>query len=158
MKYYSKKDRWVLLLVWMTILIPFDFGLLAIHIKSEPPLVISGWIALAASTLFLLALCSLSFPLYYKIEATTLHIRSGLLQQNIPLSSIQAVFPTRNPLVAAAWSLDRLQVNYQSGKRPLYALIAPQDKDGFLHELAQHDANLELKADSLLRRTAVSHL
>jgi hypothetical protein len=151
MKYYSKKDWWVLLLIWSAILVASAFGFIAIHITSEPPLIISGWIALIAATLFLLSLCALSFPLYYKIEATTLFIRCGLLQQKIPLSSIQAVFPTHNPLVAAAWSLDRLQINYQLGRRSLYALIAPQDKNGFLHELAQHDAGLEIKADSVLR-------
>ncbi len=68
-----------------------------------------------------------------------MRIRSGLLRQEIPLASIQAVFPTRNPLVAAAWSLDRLQVNYQLGKRSLCALIAPRDTASFLRELAEHD-------------------
>jgi hypothetical protein len=152
MKYSSKKDWWVLPLIWCAILIPSAFGFTAIHITSEPPLIISGWIALIAASLFLLSLCILSFPLYYKIEATTLFIRCGLLRQEIPLSSIQAVFPTHNPLVAAAWSLDRLQINYQLGRRSLYALVAPQDKNRFLHELAQHDARLEVKADSVLRR------
>ncbi|ERR1019366_808885 len=151
MKYYSKKDWWVLLLIWIAILVPSTFGFIAIHIASEPPLIISGWIALIVAFLFLLSLCALSFPLYYKIEATALFIRCGLLQQEIPLSSIQAVFPTHNPLIAAAWSLDRLQINYQLGKRPLYALIAPQDKNGFLHELAQHDTKLEIKTDYVLR-------
>jgi membrane protein YdbS with pleckstrin-like domain len=152
MKYYSKKDWWVLLVVWTAILLPSGFGFIAIHIESELPLVISGWIALTAALLFILSLCALSFPLYYEVEATALRIHSGLLQQEIPLSSIQAVFPTRNPLVAAAWSLDRLQVNYQLGKRPLCALIAPQDKEKFLHELAEHDTGLEIKTDSVLRR------
>jgi hypothetical protein len=151
MRYYSKKDWWVLLLIWCAILLPLAFGFIAIHIASEPPLIISGWIALIAASLFLLSLCTLSFPLYYKIEATSLFIRCGLLRQKIPLTSIQAVFPTHNPLVAAAWSLDRLQINYQLEKRSLYALIAPQDKNSFLHELAQHDTGLEVKADSVLR-------
>ena len=152
MKYHSKKDWWVLLIVWIAILLPPGFGFIAIHIESEPPLVISGWISLIAAALFILSLCALSFPLYYEIEATVLRIRSGLLRQEIPLSSIEAVFPTRNPLVAAAWSLDRLQVNYQLGKRSRCALIAPRDKGKFLQELAERDAGLEVKTDSVLRR------
>jgi len=152
MKYHSKKDWWVLLVVWIAILLPPGFGFIAIHIESEPALVVSGWISLIAAAIFILSLCALSFPLYYEIEATALCIRSGLLRQEIPLSSIEAVFPTRNPLVAAAWSLDRLQVNYQLGKRSRCALIAPRDKGKFLQELAERDAGLEVKTDSVLRR------
>ncbi len=152
MKYYSKKDWWVVLVIWIAILLPPGFGFIAIHIESEPPLVVSGWIALGAALLFILSLSALSFPLYYEVKAPVLRIRCGLLRQEIPLSSIQAVFPTRNPLVAAAWSLDRLQVNYLLGKRSLCALIAPQDKRRFLHELAKHDAGLEVKTDAVLRR------
>ncbi|MBV9617013.1 MAG: hypothetical protein JO031_16280, partial [Ktedonobacteraceae bacterium] len=81
MKYHSKKDWWVLLVVWIAILLPPIFGFIAIHIESEPPLVISGWISLIAAALFILSLCALSFPLYYEIEATVLRIRSGLLRQ-----------------------------------------------------------------------------
>lgn len=142
----------MLLIFWTAILLASAFGFFAIHIESEPELVISGWITLTSALLLLFSLSVLSFPLYYEIEAPILRIRSGLLRQEIPLSSIQSVFPTRNPLIAAAWSLDRLQVNYQVGKRPLCALIAPRDKAGFLHELAKHDCDLEMKTDSLLRR------
>ena len=141
-----------MLLVWITILLAPAFGFFAIHIESEPALVISGWITLVAALLLICSLCALSFPLYYEVEASVLRIRSGLLRQDIPLSSIQAVFPTHNPLIAAAWSLDRLQVNYHAGKRPLCAFIAPRDKAAFLQELAKHDCDLEMKTDALLRR------
>jgi hypothetical protein len=152
MKHYSKKDWRILLVVWIAILLPLAFGFLAIHIESEPVLVISGWISLTIALLLILALSTLSFPLYYEIKVPVLRIRSGLLRQEIPLASIQAVFPTRNPLVAAAWSLDRLQVNYQLGKRPLCALIAPRDAASFLRELTKHDCELEMKSDTLMRR------
>ena len=155
MKHYSKKDWRVLLVVWIAMLLPLAFGFIAIHIESEPVLVISGWISLITALLLILALSALSFPLYYEIEVTVLRIRSGLLRQEIPLASIQTVFPTRNPLVAAAWSLDRLQINYQLGKRPLCALIAPRDTTSFLRELAEHDCNLEMKADALMRRQSL---
>jgi membrane protein YdbS with pleckstrin-like domain len=155
MKHYSKKDWRVLLMVWIAILLPLTFGFIAIHIESEPTLVISGWISLITALLLILALSALAFPLYYEIEMTVLRIRSGLLRQEIPLASIQAVFPTRNPLVAAAWSLDRLQINYQLGKRPLCALIAPRDTASFLHELVEHDCNLEMKSNALMRRQSL---
>jgi Bacterial PH domain len=152
LKYRSKKDPWVLLLVWIAILFPLVFGLGAIHIESEPPLVVSGWISLAVGSLFALSLALLSFPLYYELTSTSLHIRCGLLSQEIPFSSLQAILPTRNPLPAPAWSLDRLQVNYLLGEKPLCALIAPHDKENFLCKLAECDPELEVKAGSILRR------
>jgi len=152
MKYCSKKDLWVLLLVWTAILLPLAFGLCAIHAASEPVLVVGGWISLVVGGLFTLSLALLSFPLYYEVTPTALCIRSGLLLQEIPFSSIQAIVPTRNPLVAPAWSLDRLQVNYYADKKPFCALIAPQDKAGFLRELAGCVPELEIKAGSVLRR------
>ncbi len=152
MKYQSKKDAWVLLVVWTAILFPLSFGLLAIHVESEQGMVVGGWISLIVGSIFALSLALLSFPLYYQITPDALHIRSGLLKQEIPLSSIQAIFPTRNPFTAAAWSLDRLQVNYQADSKPRFALIAPQDKDEFLSELIKHDPGLATKASSVLRR------
>jgi Bacterial PH domain len=131
MKYRSKKDPWVLLLVWIAILFPLAFGFCAVHIESETLLVVSGWISLAVGSLFALSLALLSFPLYYEITSSALRIRCGLLLQEIPFSSIQAILPTRNPLPAPAWSLDRLQVNYLLGEKPLCALIAPRDKENF---------------------------
>ncbi len=152
MKYRSKKDPWVLLLVWTAILFPVIFGFCAIHIESEPPLVVSGWISLAIGSLFALSLSLLSFPLYYELTSSTLCIRCGLLLQEIPFSSLQAIIPTRNPLPAPAWSLDRLQVNYLLGEKPFCTLIAPHDKENFLCKLAECDPELEVKAGSILRR------
>ena len=88
MKYYSKKDWRVLLVVWIAILLPLTFGFLAIHIRSELALVISGWISLTIALLLILSLSALSFPLYYEIEVTVLRIRSGLLRQDIPLAAV----------------------------------------------------------------------
>jgi Bacterial PH domain len=152
MKYRSKKDPWVLVLVWIAILFPLTFGFCAVHIESEPLLVGSGWVSLAVGSLFALSLALLSFPLYYEITSSTLRIRCGLLLQEIPFSSIQAILPTRNPLPAPAWSLDRLQVNYGVGEKPFCALIAPHDKEDFLCKLAECDSELEVKAGSVLRR------
>ena len=152
MKYRSKKDPWVLLLVWIAILFPLAFSFCALHIESEPLLVVSGWVSLTVGSLLALSLALLSFPLYYEITSSTLRIRCGLLLQEIPFSSMQAIIPTRNPLPAPAWSLDRLKVNYGVGEKPFCALIAPHDKEDFLCKLAECDSELEVKAGSVLRR------
>lgn len=94
---------------------------------------------------------SILFPLYYEITASSLLIRFGWMRREIPLSSIQEVVPTRNPLSSPALSLDRLQVNYTQGVLRRSILISPRDKAGFLHALAENAENLELQGDRLVR-------
>ena len=94
---------------------------------------------------------SLLIPTYYEITSSTLFVRSGWLRYRIPLASIQRVFPTHNPLSAPALSLDRLQIEYMQGNRLQSQLISPQDKPGFLQDLARHAGDLHWQGDQLIR-------
>jgi hypothetical protein len=80
--------------------------------------------AIALGMLVLLA--CLSVPLYYEITSTSVIVRSGVLRWTIPLTSIQRVFPTRNPVNGPALSLDRLQVDYVTGGIRRFILISPK--------------------------------
>ncbi|MCZ2155465.1 MAG: PH domain-containing protein, partial [Bryobacterales bacterium] len=84
----------------------------------------------------------LAYPCEYLFEAKYLIVRSGLLRIRIPLLAITSVKPSRNPLSAPAWSLDRLDIRYGRTKR---VLISPREKDAFL-------ADLELRAPHLIRQ------
>jgi hypothetical protein len=95
---------------------------------------------------------SLLFPLYYEITPSTLLVRSGWIHREIPLASIQRAFPTHNPLSAPALSLDRLQVEYMQGSLPRFVLISPQDRPGFLRDLADRAGDLQVQGDQLVRR------
>ncbi len=94
----------------------------------------------------------------YQITPEALVIRSrtyGLKFASIPLRSIRSVRPTRNPLSAPAWSLDRLQIDYtdEAGKRR-FTLISPKDREGFMRDLAAVAPHLEWREGSLARRLA----
>lgn len=69
---------------------------------------------------------------YYAINDTELRIASGPFRWRIPLSEINSITPTRNPLSSPALSLDRLRIEYASGK---WIMVSPLDKEKFLREL-----------------------
>lgn len=96
---------------------------------------------------------ALAVPTHYTVGDSDLLIRSGVINRRIPLAAIERVYPTRNPLAAPAWSLDRLGVVYTRGQRRSLALIAPKSRAEFLALLAQR-AGLEPAGKELRRPEA----
>lgn len=151
MVYPSKKDSWIVALVAVP-----GFALVAAAIyhvfvrgMNDP----ATWSVLASALFYVAILGILAYPVYYEITTSSLRIRSGLLQYRIPLSSIESVRPTRNPLSAPAWSLDRLRIDYRKNGRLSFALISPENKVSFLRTLVQRTVNLELSGNEVVRRT-----
>lgn len=134
MIYRSKKDAWLVLVVWAAVLLPFVLGVYNLAIPSGMARV--GGYLLFVGTLIAASILLLTYPLYYEITSSHLVVRSGVLRTKIPLSSIEEVRPTRNPLSAPAWSLDRLRIDYRKGGRVGFMLISPQDKARFMCDLA----------------------
>ena len=100
----QKKDWWLVLLVWTAVLLPFALGAcLLISGKTE-----AGWYLLFVGAVTGAVVLWLTYPLNYEITASMLIVRSGFMRKEILLSSIEEVCPTKNPLSAPAWSLDRL--------------------------------------------------
>ncbi len=56
-------------------------------------------------------------------------IRSGPFRWQVPISEIEDIVQTRNPLSSPALSLDRLQVSYSNGRT---IMISPADREGFI--------------------------
>lgn len=93
----------------------------------------------------------LTYPLYYEIGDALLIIRCGILiRLKIPLDSIEGARPTRNPLSAPAWSLDRLQIDYRKNDGVQYALISPEDKTGFMREIASKGTRLKFDGERVV--------
>ena len=147
MLYRSKKDWWLVLLVWTAILLPFALGAcLLISGKTE-----AGWYLLFVGAVTGAVVLWLTYPLNYEITASTLIVRSGFMRKEILLSSIEEVCPTKNPLSALAWSLDRLYVSYVDGAQRSAALISPEDKVAFMRELAERVIGLEVRGGCVVR-------
>lgn len=150
MIYYSKKDAWLVALVIAAILIPLLIGLFHLF-APVGNLWVAGTTLLIGAVMLVLVLL-LTYPLYYEITPSALTIRCGILvRQQIPLNSIREVFPTKSPLSAPAWSLDRLRVNYERNGEGGYALISPKDKPSFMQELVSSGTGLEMRGGRVVR-------
>jgi hypothetical protein len=149
MIYKSKKDSWLVLIVLSAGLAVLGMGIY--HFVTKGIHHPATWI-LGLTTLFYGAvILMLAYPVFYEIKPSGLRIRSGLfIQYEIPLSSIETVRPTRNPLSAPAWSLDRLQIIYRKDGRSTFALISPENKEFFLMELAGMAPHLQSERDGLI--------
>ena len=146
-RYCSKKDAWLVGVVAAGVLLPFA-GAICTFASDDAH---KAWVSLLVGTgvgVFIL----LTYPVRYELTPSTLEVRSGaLFRKQIPLSTIQTVRPTRNPLSAPAWSLDRLRVSYKMEGGEGFVLISPEDKAGFVRELAARDAGLVRQGERVVR-------
>lgn len=96
----------------------------------------------------------------YQIGEPELIIGSGIDQRRVALSSIVEVVPTSAAFSsgwsrAPAWSFDLLRVTYQPRTgRSTSVVIAPADKDEFMHALADAAPQLRWSEDRALRLAA----
>lgn len=110
----------------------------------------SGWFPLLIVVGSFAVVFVISVPTEYVVTGTELVIRSGRLRTSIPLTGIQRVYRTHNPLSAPAWSLDRLGIDYRSGGQRRLALISPARREEFLTVVGQR-AGLEHRGSELTR-------
>ncbi len=150
MRYPSKKDSWIV----FVIVAP---GIALAGVAFYHLFVLGAdnhltWLVMGIATLYGAIIWTLAYPVYYEITVSHLLIRSGWLKFRIPLSTIEMVRPTRNPLSAPAWSLDRLRIDYKRNNKSRIALISPEDKSRFLRELTQRVGDLEFKDGQAIRK------
>lgn len=122
----SKKDLWLVLIVigsGIILLVVAANHVITRGINNPETWITSGIAILYGGIIWIFA-----YPVYYKITPPNLVIYSGLLlRYRIPLSSIQRIQPTRNPLSSPAWSLDRLRIEYLKSSRIQVIMISPKD-------------------------------
>jgi hypothetical protein len=122
--FHSKVDGWIVVTFFVAgVLQVFILGLLAVRVPFAL-LVVLPLLALGVWTIY-----RLYRGTRYVITHDQLQVRAALLRIDIPLAEIAAIEPTRNPLSAPAWSLDRLLIRYGQGR---FCLISPQAKEQFL--------------------------
>ena len=149
MKYTSKKDWWLVGLVWAAVAAPVLAGLLMILLPGGNRGF--GWELLRAGVVIAAVVVVLTYPLDYEITTDLLVARCGILRWRVPLADIEAVYPTRNPASSPTWSLDRLQVDYRKAGGLTSLLISPADKFAFMRDLAGAAPGLEMRGDRVVR-------
>jgi hypothetical protein len=92
-------------------------------------------------------------PMAYTLEKDTLIIHLGIINWRIPYADIDEIYPTRNPMSGAGFSLDRLHIAYRKPKGgTAWVLISPVKKEAFLKELAGLADGLDLEGTRIVRR------
>jgi hypothetical protein len=149
MLYRSKKDWWLVGLVWGAVLTPLVLGLF--HIFAPGGHLELGWALVRAGVIAAAAVLFTTYPLNYEITEAELVARCGLMRWRVPLATIEEASPSRSSLSAPAWSLDRVRIEYLKGGSPRTLLISPADKEAFMRDLADATPGLELRGDRVVR-------
>ncbi len=131
MRFESKKDWWLRLLIW----IPIGGGLVL-------SLMSGGLIIKIVMIFSALSIAWIWFGTYYEFLDDMMVVKCGPFSERIKLSDIKSVKETRNPLSSAALSIDRLELRYGfSGM----VLVSPKDKEAFIEMILNHNSGLIVK-------------
>ncbi|MED1863057.1 PH domain-containing protein [Fictibacillus nanhaiensis] len=141
MKYPSKKDWWLGLILWGAV----GYGaFISTNALLEENADLLGIMITVIINLALIAFISwLWFTTYYVLEEKELVIRCGPINKRILYREISSAHKTLNPISSPALSLKRINITYQFGM----ALISPKNRDEFLGELSKRCPNAAIKYD-----------
>ena len=141
----SKRDFWIVALIWFGAAMVVFAGFAQLSSAAPPwvrTTILMVFLALAGLMLWIL------YGTQYSFTQDSLLVVCGPFRYHVPLSEIESVRPSRNPLSSPACSLDRLLIRWQAGRRKI--LISPQDRLEFLQELDERCPQLTLEGDSLV--------
>jgi uncharacterized membrane protein len=82
-------------------------------------------------------IAALSLPCVYTLTDESLTIKSGMLEDEVPLRTIRRAEKSSNLWSAPALSLRRVKITLDDGSR----FISPKDRDGFITDLEARLAN-----------------
>ncbi len=153
MRYRSKVNILVMAIIGFVFLLPLVLGIVLLIQPATRGL----WFIIFPFVLIAVFFVIFIFPMDYEIAPPLLRIRSGVMRVNIPLISIQHVFPDHSlgkpGGLSFALSLDRLRVDYlNEWGGAAFVYIAPKDKGRFMQELATKTPYLEFNGGRVIRR------
>lgn len=143
MLFYSKKDNWLSILLWITVIILiylFITSYMTGDLNMIEFMIIS--VLLLAISLFLLWSW---FSTYYVLKDDHLLIKSGPFKKVIKYTSMKSLQKTANPLSGPAWSLQRIEIIY---RRYSVTLVSPRNRDQFIEILKEKCPHIEVKPEA----------
>ncbi len=140
--YPSKRDWWIVLIVWGTIAATI---FAAVQAAQSAFASMAGLAFVLFCAAVVLGLLTILYATYYIIIGDRLIAHCGPFKQSVLLQDIEEVVPSHNPLSSPALSLDRLHVRCRGSVFGL--LISPRDKQGFLTELVARAPQLRIDGD-----------
>lgn len=142
----SRRDRWLVFVLWATAVLLVAAGLAQIGstaVLTVRVIMLVGCLTGAAVLLWVL------YGTSYTFTGDVLSVRSGPFRTSLPLAEIDSIVPVHNTLSGPACSVDRLQIRYHYSDRTL--LVSPADKPGFLRALIERCPHLTLAGDRVIR-------
>ncbi|MFQ3546113.1 PH domain-containing protein [Halobacillus rhizosphaerae] len=140
MKYASKRDLWITLVIWLGILSTSYGGVHALFFTNPGQL--EGFILMLLIAGIPGILLWVWNSTYYLLTEKHIIIRSGPFRKTIDLENVKAAKRTRTPMSSPALSLQRIEIlltNYGM------AIMSPRHREDFLKQLDDYcpDANIE---------------
>ncbi|SNZ00321.1 PH domain-containing protein [Flagellimonas pacifica] len=131
-RYKSKVDLWLFLLILLNFLAVFYF------LSKE-----WSWIAAIINVGVMGSILYLLFNISYDTKGEDLLVNyAAFYQKRIKISAINRIKETRSPLGAPAASLDRLEIWYNTHSS---ILVSPKDKIGFIEHLKALSPKIEVQ-------------
>lgn len=138
MKFKSKKDWWLAIIIWGAML--FAMGSAIYGLFTTPAGVMDLLIIIPCAFFIPIFILWLWFTTEYILTEKSLIIRYGPFKKEISLHTITSVRKTSNPLSSPALSLKRIEISYEKYNM---VLISPKDRDNFIKLLMERFPNIK---------------
>ncbi|AIE59171.1 PH domain-containing protein [Bacillus methanolicus] len=139
MKFPSKKDWWLTIIIWGAMLFAIGSGVYALIFEESN--LIDFVFVLIFTVMLPVFLLWMWLTTYYVLDESNLVIKYGPFKKIIPLNTIKSVKKSMNPLSSPALSLKRLEIVYSQNNM---VLISPKDRDEFMKILSKHCPQAEI--------------
>lgn len=142
MRFPSRKDRWLAVIIWFSIILIVICGLAPFFAEEIPDsvtiiLLIIMW-GMAALMIWMW------MGTYYVLEDDHLLIRFGPVSKRLPYAKIRKINQTRSVLSSFALSTRRLEIRYN---RFDLVYISPEEEDRMLELLRERCPHAEFVSD-----------
>ncbi len=144
--YVSKRDLWIVAMIWLGALVSAYAGIAQLSTAGPLAARLAALIALLAAAGFMLWVL---YGTHYTLTDAHLLIRCGPFRYRVPLSELDLVQPSRNPLSSPACSLDRLLLKWRGARKRI--LISPERKTDFVRDVQRRCPQLKRDGDRLIR-------
>ncbi|MEG6616749.1 PH domain-containing protein [Peptococcaceae bacterium 1198_IL3148] len=125
----SKKDLWLSLIIWGTIILCI-----------VPPIVGGEYVALLIMLPIAVFMLWFWYTTGYQVADGDIVVKYGPIKKRVPIKEISKINKTKNPISAPALSMDRLEIIY--GKHYDMVLISPVRQQEFIDLLLQENPDI----------------
>ena len=124
----QKPDAWLLAVLAVAIAVSLFAAIVTVSDGSAAAWPMAAFIAVIGVGLPIWLLLSTR----YTLEPRQLRVQSGPFKWHIKVADITSITPSSNALSSPALSLDRLRIDYGSGRS---LMISPRNKEQFLRDI-----------------------